>query len=865
MSQAVVQIAAWGQGHLAYWEKYLLGKILSGISIGDEELKRAKMYFLQDIFIDGRAKKRPDIIIPRAAAQVGGSISKLNAITDNKNINRLVDGQRLEFSRQVTAIYGDNGAGKSGYARLLACAGLTKGERLVLPDITKPGCTKCTPEAIFHVNDPANGDYTIAYKCDDACPDLAFVQAFDTTSVMRHLEKNEFTFVPSGLDALDKLISSTDSVREMLRVLIRELSPSNALALLFEGETEVSVLMRSLGSETDLDAIERFASVTNDERELVETLSRSIEALRKLNIPSVIEAKTTLKTAYEALKKALDTAASHLSDEVERVVVQERRSLDEALATAKATGAEQFKSDHFFTVGSQAWQSFVGAAKVLAEAEEQHRGEPYPKIGDRCLLCDQPLSNQEAIDRFKALWKYMQSKAQEEVEKQETKIVERYTFLSNANLSFYGEETLVFKETIKNNNILHEQILSWYENCEKRMDWFNAILRADKNGEQQILTESPATAIQSVIDELSKEIESLGKLDPRAEIKEKEAQLLVLHHRIKLFEVYRQARTHVLRARIVKGINKAIGTTAQLSTFRGYLFKELAAKGYEGAFLQFLQGLGREFKIKPEYSSKKPYTFRELKLEIGAAEKHKEGTVSRVLSEGEKRAVALADFLAEMCIDTSCNTIVLDDPSTSLDIPWKEEMADTLSLSAHNRQIIIFTHDLQFLYFLNKSCEEHGVAILNHMITREGGDTPGYVHLDNCPQMEKDYKTSKRVDKILQRIRDGVPIEDVNYLIKQGFGALRTCYEALIVYGVFGGTVQRFEKEIKPRNLEYVVADKDILDKIIYKHGILSGALEGHLPVEGMAREPNVEDLKREKNEFDLLKSEIKKRCNVKN
>jgi wobble nucleotide-excising tRNase len=47
-------------------------------------------------------------------------------------------------------------------------------------------------------------------------------------------------------------------------------------------------------------------------------------------------------------------------------------------------------------------------------------------------------------------------------------------------------------------------------------------------------------------------------------------------------------------------------------------------------------------------------------------------TPDKILSEGEKLAVALADFLTEVALDTTSRAIILDDPVTSLDLEWRE-------------------------------------------------------------------------------------------------------------------------------------------------------------------------------------------------
>ena len=72
--------------------------------------------------------------------------------------------------------------------------------------------------------------------------------------------------------------------------------------------------------------------------------------------------------------------------------------------------------------------------------------------------------------------------------------------------------------------------------------------------------------------------------------------------------------------------------------------------------------------------------------------------VDSVLSDGEKRAVALADFITEASLDQSCTGIIVDDPVTSLDLSARQLIAHKLAELARSRQVVVFTHDLAFLY-----------------------------------------------------------------------------------------------------------------------------------------------------------------------
>ncbi|MEW5995511.1 MAG: AAA family ATPase [Candidatus Zixiibacteriota bacterium] len=79
-----------------------------------------------------------------------------------------------------------------------------------------------------------------------------------------------------------------------------------------------------------------------------------------------------------------------------------------------------------------------------------------------------------------------------------------------------------------------------------------------------------------------------------------------------------------------------------------------------------------------------------------------------VLSEGERRALSLAAFLAEQSIGGGSGCLVFDDPVSSLDHWWAKVIADRLVEEARSRQVIVFTHDL---VFYDKLCTAVEVSI----------------------------------------------------------------------------------------------------------------------------------------------------------
>lgn len=72
-----------------------------------------------------------------------------------------------------------------------------------------------------------------------------------------------------------------------------------------------------------------------------------------------------------------------------------------------------------------------------------------------------------------------------------------------------------------------------------------------------------------------------------------------------------------------------------------------------------------------------------------------------VLSDGEKRIVTLAAFLADVRGRKGTNPFVFDDPISSLDQEYEKAVAKRLADLSDERQVIVFTHRLSLLGALN--------------------------------------------------------------------------------------------------------------------------------------------------------------------
>ena len=108
-------------------------------------------------------------------------------------------------------------------------------------------------------------------------------------------------------------------------------------------------------------------------------------------------------------------------------------------------------------------------------------------------------------------------------------------------------------------------------------------------------------------------------------------------------------------------------------------------------------------------------------------------------------------------------------------------------------------------------------------------DKPGYVWLNNCPALESEYKRPTVAEACYQEAKDELEPQKQERLLKDGIGALRSTYEALIVFELLNGVVLRFDERISFGRLGEIAWDKSIVDEIIRTCERLSRYIEGHL------------------------------------
>lgn len=862
MNNVLNEISQWATS-LPYWEQAALEKIVTGVTFADSDYDELLQYLLEDAKLAMPAPARPVLTFPQAIAAAGSSAGKLFRLSKISNlchINALVTHQELTFGPALTAVFGANGSGKSGYARVIGSAAFTRGDKQILMDVTQPTDTAKVMMADVELTDETD-TYAIHYQIGQSCSQMRSFYVFDSTSVRAHLTKsNAMSFAPAGLGYLTQLADITDQVRKRLQVKIDQRThPNNPFLPLFPGQTEVSQLIATLGSTTNVAMLHRLGTLSNQEEVQITGLDQQIARLKSEDIPQKIEEISQIIVDLRKLTAALNDLEQHLGDERLTQVNDQLTQWHIWHSASQKLGVEQFKTEFFSQTGSEAWQDFIKAAHLLAHTESAS-GQLYPQTENRCLLCHQILSA-EAIDLLNRLWAFLEGDAQVKLATIETTLEDYLRALENLDLDFFDDQTVSYrhlqaqdKQTLSTAKIYLDAC------CQRRY----TVLLAIQNRHEVVLSALPENAIdgiERVIARLEIEQTEWEAKNPANEIAVLEQQKLELEHRQRLGQYLPQIEQFIADCIWANNANnpKVRRSTAHISKKYNDLFGQLVTQKYIQLFQDTLKKLCCPLRVKVQTRAHKGETFKQITLETDATISADQAPPDKILSEGEQRAVALADFLTEVALDTNSTGVILDDPVTSLDFAWKETIAAHLVEEAKQRQVIVFTHDLHFLYCLKEHAVDNCIELAAHWIEKRDGK-PGWVFLNNSPLAEKDYKNTNKVKKIHeQAIAPNILPEEQQRLLGEGFGALRTCYEAFVIFDLFAEVVMRFGERISIDRLRKVVIDPDIRDQVIDKVGLLSRYIEGHLHSDPyLAQKPTPELLLKEITEFEALKKKHK-------
>lgn len=663
-------------------------------------------------------------------AEASAPAVTLTSIHDISNVNRLATGETLAFAPTgLTVVYGNNGSGKSGYARLVKNLVRTRDQERILPDIFSLGegpQSACLEYVV-------GGEARTVLLSDTAPADLQQVSFYDEHCGDLYVSKEgEALYRPSALGLLDELIDVCDGVRQVLDQRLAANAQQAVPLPALDPDTNAGRFLSGLSAATDDDALTQHCTSPEDAADRIETAREEESRLRATNPAKEAARIGKVAEAFALLSNHLAGLATNLGVVAEKELADRRRAAAEARALADDAAASTLEAEPLDGVASPSWRALWAAAQEYSE-QVAYTGHTFPHTADgsHCVLCQQPLSAdaRERLERFHAMM----------IDTTEDQARAAADLLSAKVLSMEAVAVDTTSVTIALNDI-HD------EDRQAQADALAAIAEWRKR-QVSLLAGSEPPAVPNI--SLSSDFETKGKayavdaklIDATA-FNEKITELATLQREltasVRLAEVADDVRTErdrlqaeallreARRQTDTRGISRTLGdlTAAHVTVVVQDRFSRESQDLQVDSVTLLGQGVKHGAILhKPEF--------------VGAAMK---AELPRVLSEGEQTALGLSGFFVEAHLDGSKSAIVLDDPVTSLDHLRRDVVADRLSRFAKDRQVIVFTHDVAFAVGLKKRARANGVEFTERTIERRlADDQPGIVQRKH-PWTIKDTK-----------------------------------------------------------------------------------------------------------------------------
>lgn len=735
------------------------------------------------------------------------SVSLLS-IFHHRGVNALAESQTLRFGKNLTIVYGDNAAGKTGYIRILKSACRARGQEEILGNVVSGTMPPRPVVAIKYTVGKESDPREWAGQGEDEF--VSRVSVFDSQSAAVYLtEKTDVAFRPFGLDLFDNLVRACKAIRAQLEKEQRSLA-SNALATVQtqipEG-TAVARLLANISSLTKPEAVEGLSSLSIDEESRLTLLEKSLIDLQASDPGKLIRQLNLRAGRIQALARHIREVEAKLTAEAIEAVFNARRVVRRKKEEATRLRVETFQEGMLAGTGSEFWTGLWESARRFSR-ESAYPDQIFPvvKNGAKCLLCQQGLGL-AASHRLQQFEAFVASTAEQDLRLAQeafSRLRKIYIELKVAN------ETT--DETLKEIRIEHEAvevtIIDALTAAEKRRE--DVLLAL--NAEQDLDVDFPALrSVAVAVDALAGQIEERARTlrtsandETRkrinAEVLELRARkLLAKHKQIVLDEIERKSRYAAYGLCIndtnTQGITKKSTTVTRnvvTQKLKQSFQNELANLSFKHVEVELKEAGGTEGVL-----------YHKLVLSRAPGVE-----LPKVVSEGEQRCLSIAAFFAELSTADNPSGIVFDDPVSSLDYKWRQGVAHRLVEEAKKRQVIVFTHDVVFLLLLKQIAGEEGVAQLDQHV-RQLSKGAG-VCAQELPWVA--LKVKKRIGHLKKKLQEAQKLHRDGHQdayereASTIYGFLREAWERGLEEVLLGGVVERYRPGVQTQQVA-VIAD----------------------------------------------------------
>lgn len=827
----------WTENH-GQWSKQLIDKIVSKESnLTLSERETIFNYFLQSINLHSGL---PPLTITKPTYTPTNKKIELTSLSDITGVNRLAKKQTINFAPNLTVIYGENATGKSGYSRILKALGFSYDTNNVIFSNIFTASESKSAVINYKANDIAN---TFNWDGDNKNSELQNISVFNSNCVQLSLSDRQLIVSPIGFHLFNLVSAELNELEKLLQTKIANYPTELPWAETLNERTPQQIFITRLSgatSEQNLIELSTFTPIQEQELKDKETellnLNKTLlqTEIQNLNA-SVIELDGLVNKIKTAQIRLTATNWKALIDFNKQILELESKTQTGIKEIAETNGIEFYETKQF--------QTFIKAAEDYIKIINK---PDYPSVKDTCVYCLQPLES-SAIELLSSYRTLLNDKTQENLlllKQLKTNLINQVLQI-DFNLIFH-QHTFGVDENQK--PIQPSEILEYNKNLEILKTTFTtdkvsigSAFSFDYEKYIKFLTDKN-TAINLVLTQKNDLLTNIDKKE-----KELKAKISELKDRKLLSTKQVEIKTVISNHKTVAILNANYSSfnTSSISRKTSQAREELVRQNFDDIFQEELKALRKSnLKIELNYT-----TDRGKSKVLQNIEKH---LLIDILSEGEQKAIALAEFLTELQLDNIKAPVIFDDPVNSLDHRIIDEVAKRFIELSKQRQIIVFTHSILLLNNFIQQLElytnkQAGVQFILRSVINNFGET-GII--DDVEEINSYNYYIGKLNIVLGTKPNG---QSETKLAKEGYGHLRAAIEVAVEDNLLKNTIKRYRKGVAFPSLLRIDGSKidEHKGKLndIYEKCCVS--IDGHSSPTVIHTTPTIDELK---NDFEVVK-----------
>jgi hypothetical protein len=667
------------------------------------------------------------------------------------------------------------------------------------------------------------------------------MDVFDARSAAIHVDTDlTYIYTPGELSRFPLVRRGIDSVRALAEAEIRTVSTqANPFTVQFDRKSRIYTKIENLGASTQLAELRELSKVTQEEEAEAPSLRTQIEALKS----STPRAHLTLA---EGDRQFLDRAFRLVK------VMSGFDPAEYAAALADFTAAslryEQATKSSFAGVSiprilEDEWRRFIQAGEDYLQAIAAE--DAYPTTKELCIYCQQPLGL-AAVELIRKYRDYCKNELRAAVTSADSKIAALTAPIAGLEIDAVIKNSGDYIKA-KSQNGSVPPLLALADLLPKVAALKEALANREAYSwpglkDEVVLAkheiEGEAQTTKQLIADLT--IQSSNRDQT---LKDREAKLLDISSRLRLRDLLPQIEEYVGRAQWVdkaknhakrfQGILRTLTDTSKVAS------EKLLNQDFEHRFQAECELL-RAPTVKLEFPGREGQVTRHKAL----AANHR---LSDILSEGEQKVIALADFLAELGLKQPLAPVVFDDPITSLDYKRTAEIAERIVALSETRQIIVFTHNILFTVDLLSRVEKQKERYVYYDIKRDG-DLRGILSQGTHPRDDSFNSLRGTINTLIQAAEKESGAAQAA-LIAAGYESLRAICEVIVEKELLQGVTERYSPMVRVTMLPKIRFDRleGAVGPIMDVYDRCSRSIRSHSqPLETLNVQPTVADIKKD-------------------